>query len=332
MSQAGRVTVARSLLALALGTGVCYCVYRALCTRGKKHVNGGGILDRVSGMTVRAGVNGGSPETKSENIPKPAGDLEAHHLQTLLHILSSCSHSSTQEQILVTLCNSAAFSANHDIIRNFNGIHIIGESLSHSNPRIKTGALNALNNLSMNLQNQEQIQVFLIDILKDIKESTLNSEVQLAGLRLVVNMSVTDNYHEKLEESIPSLLGLVDKGNNITKIHVLKILVNLSANPLMTIPLLASKAPASLIFLFDRNINRDVLIRVLTFAANLSENLVREQQDNRPCSYKEDSLYGTLFEDPAVLQGTILQLLLFSDMEIKEQVNRCIRNVERLKH
>ncbi|XP_069834121.1 armadillo repeat-containing protein 10 isoform X2 [Dendropsophus ebraccatus] len=308
MSQAGRVTVARSLLALALGTGVCYCVYRALCTRGKKHVNGGGILDRVSGMTVRAGVNGGSPETKSENIPKPAGDLEAHHLQTLLHILSSCSHSSTQEQILVTLCNSAAFSANHDIIRNFNGIHIIGESLSHSNPRIKTGALNALNNLSMNLQNQEQIQVFLIDILKDIKESTLNSEVQLAGLRLVVNMSVTDNYHEKLEESIPSLLGLVDKGNNITK------------------------APASLIFLFDRNINRDVLIRVLTFAANLSENLVREQQDNRPCSYKEDSLYGTLFEDPAVLQGTILQLLLFSDMEIKEQVNRCIRNVERLKH
>ncbi|XP_069834128.1 armadillo repeat-containing protein 10 isoform X3 [Dendropsophus ebraccatus] len=273
MSQAGRVTVARSLLALALGTGVCYCVYRALCTRGKKHVNGGGILDRVSGMTVRAGVNGGSPETKSENIPKPAGDLEAHHLQTLLHILSSCSHSSTQEQILVTLCNSAAFSANHDIIRNFNGIHIIGESLSHSNPRIKTGALNALNNLSMNLQNQEQIQI-----------------------------------------------------------HVLKILVNLSANPLMTIPLLASKAPASLIFLFDRNINRDVLIRVLTFAANLSENLVREQQDNRPCSYKEDSLYGTLFEDPAVLQGTILQLLLFSDMEIKEQVNRCIRNVERLKH
>ncbi|XP_056429471.1 armadillo repeat-containing protein 10 isoform X2 [Hyla sarda] len=237
MSPAERVTVARSLLALALGTGVCYCVYRALYAGRKKHVSGGRILDRVTGMPV----NSRRPEAQSENSPKSAGDLESHHLEKLLQILSSSSIPSTQEQILVTLCNSAAFSVNHDIIRNFDGIHIIGGLLSHSNPKIKAGALNALNNLSMNLTNQEQIQAFLNDILKDIKESTLNSEVQLAGLRLVVNMSITNNYHKKMEDSIPSLLGLLKEGNYTTKIHTLKVLVNLSANPLMTTHLLASK-------------------------------------------------------------------------------------------
>lgn len=293
-------------------------------------MSGSSILDKVSGMTVLASAG---PEERSENMPKSASNLEPHHLKTLLQVLSSNSDCSAQEQILATLCNSAAFSVNHDIIRNLDGIHIIEGLLSHPNPKIKAGALNALNNLSMNLKNQEQIQAFINDILKEITESALNSEVQLAGLRVVVNMSVTNNYHEKIKEYIPSLLSLMERGNDTTKIHTLKILVNLSANPLMTAPLLASKAPSSsLTFSFDSSINRDILIRALTFAANLSENLCREQQHTGRCYYKEDSLYTVLFEDPTVLQRIIAPLLLFPDMEIKEQGNRCIRSAERLKH
>lgn len=54
MSPAGR-----NLLVLALGTGVCYCVYRALSARRKKHVSGSSILDKVSGMTVLASAGPG---------------------------------------------------------------------------------------------------------------------------------------------------------------------------------------------------------------------------------------------------------------------------------
>ncbi|CAJ0950664.1 unnamed protein product [Ranitomeya imitator] len=214
-----------------------------------------------------------------------------------------------------------------DIIRNLDGLHIIGGFLSHPDLKIKAGALNALNNLSMNLQNQEQIQAFINEVLKNITESALNSEVQLAGLRLLINMSVTNNYHEKMVDYIPNLLHVLDGGNDTTKIHVLKVLVNLSANPLMSVPLLAAKAPSALICLFDSSNTRDVLIRALTFSANLSENLGREQQCAGQARYKEDSLYAVLFEDPAALQRNLAPLLLFPDTEIKEQVKRCISAV-----
>ncbi|KAM4037584.1 armadillo repeat-containing protein 10 [Anomaloglossus baeobatrachus] len=315
MSHAGRMTAARSLLTAALGAGVCYCLYRALSARGKR--GGSGLQDRVRGMTVRR-----SAGVQSENIPKCVGNLEAHHLESLLQLLSGSSDSPAIEQILVTLGNSAAFSVNHDIIRNLDGLRIIGGFLLHPDPKIKAGALNALNNLSMNLQNQEQIQVFINEVLKSITESTINSEVQLAGLRLLVNMSVTNNYHEKMADYIPNFLTLLDGGNDTTKIHVLKILVNLSANPLMSAPLLAAKAPSALTFIFDCSSTRDVLIRALTFSANLSENLGRECDGQG--HYNEDSLYAVLFEDPAALQRNLAPLLLFPDPEIKEQVRRCI--------
>ncbi|XP_075713443.1 armadillo repeat-containing protein 10 isoform X3 [Rhinoderma darwinii] len=284
-----------------------------------------------AGSTVTRSLLALALEVQFENIPKSASYLEPHHLKTLLHVLSNNSDASTQEQILITLCNNAAFSINHDLIRNLDGIRIIGGFLSHPNPKVKAGTLNALNNLSMNLQNQEQIQAFLNEILKDIIESTLNSEVQLAGLRLAINMSVTNRYHKKMEDYIPSLLNLLVGGNDATKVHTLKILVNLSANPLMTMPLLASKAPSSLTSLFDSSISRDILIRALTFVANLSENLGREQYSNGHGYYK-DSLYAVVFEDPAELQRNLTRLLLFSDMEIKEHANRCIRSAETLKH
>ncbi|XP_040268911.1 armadillo repeat-containing protein 10 isoform X1 [Bufo bufo] len=323
MSPAGRVIVARNLLALAVGTGVCYCVYRALSAGRKKHESG--TRDRAP-----PGGHGRSTESRSEAIPKSASNLERHHLETLLQILSSNSDASAQEQILITLCNISAFSTNHDIIRNLDGIRIIGGFLSHADPKIKAGALNVLNNLSLNLPNQEQIQAFINEVLKDITECLLNSEVQLAGLRLVINMSVTNKYHEKMEDSVPNLLYLLDEGNDTTKIHTLKLLVNMSANPLMTRPLLANKAPSLFPSLFDGSINRDVLIRALSFTANLSENLAKEQQYDGPRHLKEDSIYAVLFKDPAVLQRNLVPLLLFPDMEIKEEAYRCIRSTETL--
>lgn len=39
------------------------------------------------------------------------------------------------------------------------GLSVIGQMLSNCVPKVKEKALNALNNLSMNIKNQEEIQV-----------------------------------------------------------------------------------------------------------------------------------------------------------------------------
>lgn len=57
-----------------------------------------------------------------------------------------------------------------DIIRNLGGLSVIGGMLSNCVPKVKEKALNALNNLSMNIKNQEEIQVsFLKGKIKVIK-------------------------------------------------------------------------------------------------------------------------------------------------------------------
>ncbi|XP_068132325.1 armadillo repeat-containing protein 10 [Hyperolius riggenbachi] len=323
MFSEGRVT--RGLLGLAVGAGLCYCAYRVLRTtdRKQKHVRrGGGLLEKVANIPVLDSVTPRSP-VAAEQVS--VANLEPHHLEVLLETLRSCpADSSAQEQVLVTLCNCAAFSSNHDIIRKLNGLQIIGMFLKDHRPNIKEKALNALNNLSMNLQNQEQIKDFLGDVCSDIKSSLLNSEVQLAGLRLVVNMSVTNNYHDSLTEYITCFLDVLVRGNENTQSHTLKVLVNLSANPSMTTVLLSSKVPLSLTNLYDSNTNTDILIRALTFAANLSENLGRELHCNGHCHYEDDSLYSLLLRDQSVFQGNLLALLHHPDTNVREQLARIV--------
>ncbi|XP_063783071.1 armadillo repeat-containing protein 10 isoform X1 [Pseudophryne corroboree] len=325
----GVSVVAKSLLGLALGAGVCYCAYRVIMSgRHRKketaRVPDSSLLERVSGISVLASVQGNN---KENIIAEPASNLESHHLKSLLKILLTNSESSVQELALVTLCNSAAFSANHDIIRNLDGVRIIRGFLSDPNPKIKVNALNALNNLSMNLKNQEQIKEFITEICKDITTSPLNSDVLLAGLGLVINMSVTNNYHVKMVDYIPSFLRILVEGNEITQKYTLKVLVNMSANPLMTTPLLASKAQPSMTSLFGSCMNSDILIRALTFTANLFENVGREQH----CHYNNDSLYALLFGDPSLFQRNLEPLLLHPDIEVKQQVSRLYFNLPRLK-
>ncbi|KAM4748256.1 armadillo repeat-containing protein 10 isoform 2-T2 [Rhinophrynus dorsalis] len=334
-----RMITLRSLLGLALGAGLCYYVYRMVfpkerrkrkSTAGKEEGKPSSILERVSGIPLVPSVHS-TAATKTETVPTSASNLEPHHLKKLLDVFATSTDSSLREQILITLGNSAAFSVNQDIIRELGGITLIGEALSDSNPQLKAKALNALNNLSMNIQNQELIKDYIGEICKDISSFPLNSEVQLAGLRLLVNMSVTNNYHDMMANYIPSFLCLLAEGNNITQTHTLKVLVNLSANPSVTRCLLSSKAQWSLTSLFDSCVNRDILVRALTLAANLSEHLRKEQDCEGHTYYSEDSLFALLFGNSAPLQKNLTSLSRYPDMEIKEQVSRLLINEHKLK-
>ncbi|XP_077692064.1 armadillo repeat-containing protein 10 isoform X2 [Eretmochelys imbricata] len=289
---------------LVLGAGACYCVYRltgsrragaAAGTEGAASAGsapGGGLLTQVSGLSGLT-WRGPSSLRSDTDLPKSPSNLDANHLQKLIHLLESTDDPLIQEQALVTLSNSAAFSVNQDIIRNLDGLSVIGKMLSNSIPKVKEKALNTLNNLSMNVKNQEEIKVYILQVCKEIELSPLNSDLQLAELRLLTNMSVTNDYHHMMTDAIPCLLHLLSEGNERTQIQVLKVLVNLSANPAMTRHLFSVQAP-SLLSLFDNCINKDILLRALTFAANLNENMKNEEGIITQDQYSEDSIFSLL--------------------------------------
>ncbi|KAJ1161695.1 hypothetical protein NDU88_002177 [Pleurodeles waltl] len=260
--------------------------------------------------------------SKAGILLNPSNNLDAQHLQKVIELLEATEESSVRKQALITLSNSAAFSVNQDLIRYFGGLPVIGNMLSDPVPEIKEQALNALNNLSMNMRNQEQLKLYIEHICAVVEAAPLNSDLQLAALRVLTNMSVTNQYQDMMVNSLPCFLRLWSHGNEKTQIHVLKVLVNLSANPSVTTDLLNTQAPSSLASFFHTCTNDDILLRALTFVANLKENKTREDGIAAHSQYHEDSLSSMLFGDSG--QTFLVSLLHHSDTEVKKQIARII--------
>ncbi|XP_061438081.1 armadillo repeat-containing protein 10 [Rhineura floridana] len=350
----GSVMIRTGLVGLAVGAGVCYCIYRVTSRRSKNHgaaaetkegnvqeeressptsVSCGArqmaapessLLQQVSGIPVISSMvrDDSASLQQGMDLSKSAHGLEAHHIQNLINLLESTKDPSIQEQVLITLSNSAAFSNNQDIIRNLGGLAVVGKMLSVPVTKVKEKALNALNNLSMNIKNQEEIKIHISKVCEEMDSSPLNSELQLAALRFVTNMSVTNYYHYMMIHSIPCLLHLLLEGNERIQVQVLKVLVNLSANPAMTEHLLNAQAPF-LLSLFDSCINKEVLLRVLVFATNLTKHMQRDK-NIMVHHHSEDSIFSVLWGNPTECAHKLASLLYHHDTEVKEQVAQLI--------
>ncbi|XP_029473011.1 armadillo repeat-containing protein 10 isoform X2 [Rhinatrema bivittatum] len=307
-------------LGLLFGTGACYWAYRWLFHKGKgngrageekgtaanagkaaqagerscQSGNASGLLEKVSGIRV---TSGGEKAPTDDHSKSASGNLQAHHLQKLIRLLQTTEYCSVREQVLITLSNSAAFSVNQDLIRELGGLSVIGETLSDPSTEVKVKALNALNNLSMNRENQEHIQVYISEICSDVALSPLNSDLQLAGLRLLTNMSVTNDYQQMMVNKVPYFLHLLSAGNETTQ------------------------APPLLIFLFDSHTHVDVLLRALTFVANLNDNLRSQLSSAGHCQYSEESLFSLFFGESEYSQRLAL-LLQHPDADVKRCVAR----------
>ncbi|XP_035405203.1 armadillo repeat-containing protein 10 [Cygnus atratus] len=287
---------------LVLGAAACYCLWRRAAGGGRRR---------------------GPPAVTEKSPPESPHTMDADALQKLIHLLQATDDPLIQEQALITLSNSAAFSVNQDIIRNLDGLSVIGGMLSGCVPKVTEKALNALNNLSMNIKNQEEIQVYIEQVCKNVESAPLNSDLQLAGLRLLTNMSVTSDYHHKMITKIPCLLRVLSEGSERTQIQVLKVLLNLSANPAMTRHFLRAQVP-SLLLLFDNRINRDILLRALVLAANLKKNVNNEGGSMIQDQYSEDSVFSILCRDSTPFAQKLASLLHHPDPEVKEQVVRIL--------
>ncbi|XP_068962652.1 armadillo repeat-containing protein 10-like isoform X1 [Petaurus breviceps papuanus] len=329
----GRAQEAGWVAGLVLGAGACYCVYRltwgkeksrktaaAGGSRGCPAVPGRTLPQRGSGLQVTS-----SPSPPAENdCTKSSGILDAQHLKKLICLLQSTEDALIRERALITLGNSAAFSVNQDIIRNLDGLLVIGNILKDPNPKVKEKALNALNNLSMNIQNQREIKVHLSQICEETLSSPLNSDVQLAGLRLLTNMTVTNDYQHLIANSISGLFDLLCVGNENTKIQTLKVLLNLSANPAMTKELLNVQVSSSLISLFDGNVEREILLRVLTLFANLKDSIKQKENAFVQHSFNNTSLFSLLYGESTECTEKLLALACHHDVNVKEKVAKIL--------
>ncbi|XP_006901215.1 PREDICTED: armadillo repeat-containing X-linked protein 3 [Elephantulus edwardii] len=222
--------------------------------------------------------------------------LSPLELQKVLCLVEMSEKPYILEAALIALGNNAAYAFNRDIIRDLGGLPIVAKILNTRDPIVKEKALIVLNNLSVNAENQRRLKVYMNQVCDDTVMSRLNSSVQLAGLRLLTNMTVTNEHQHMLANSISEFFRLFLAGNEETKFQVLKLLLNLAENPAMTRELLRAQVSSSLGSLFNKKENKDIILKLLIVFENINEHFKLEENEPTQNHFGEGSLFFFLKE------------------------------------
>lgn len=254
------------------------------------------------------------------NFPYKIDDiLGATDLQKVLNILERTNDPFIQEVSLVTLGNNAAYSFNQNAIRELGGLPIIAKMIKTRDPIIREKAYNALNNLSVNAENQGKIKAYISQVCDDTMICRVDSPVQMAGLRLLTNMTVTNHYQHLLSYSFPDFFALLFLGNYFTKIQTMKLIINFTENPAMIRELVACKVPSDLISLFNKEWDREILLNILTLFENINDNIKSEGLASSRKEFSRSSLFF-LFKESGVCVKKIKALANHSDLVVKVKV------------
>ncbi|XP_026909663.1 armadillo repeat-containing X-linked protein 3 [Acinonyx jubatus] len=247
--------------------------------------------------------------------------LSPQELQKVLCLVEMSEKPYILEAALIALGNNAAYAFNRDIIRDLGGLPIVAKILNTRDPIVKEKALIVLNNLSVNAENQRRLKIYMNQVCDDTITSRLNSSVQLAGLRLLTNMTVTNEYQHMLANSISDFFRLFSAGNEETKFQVLKLLLNLAENPAMTRELLRAQVPSSLGSLFNKKENKEVILKLLVIFENINDNFKWEENESAQNQFSEGSLFFFLKEFQ-VCADTILGIESHHDFLVKVKVGK----------
>ncbi|XP_020728586.1 armadillo repeat-containing X-linked protein 3 [Odocoileus virginianus] len=249
--------------------------------------------------------------------------LSPQELQKVLCLVEMSEKPYILEAALIALGNNAAYAFNRDIIRDLGGLPIVAKILNTRDPIVKEKALIVLNNLSVNTENQRRLKIYMNQVCDDTITSRLNSSVQLAGLRLLTNMTVTNEYQHMLANSISDFFRLFSAGNEETKFQVLKLLLNLAENPAMTGELLRAQVPSSLGSLFNKKENKEVILKLLVIFENINDNFKWEENESTQNQFGEGSLFFFLKEFQ-VCADKILGLESHHDFLVKVKVGKFV--------
>ncbi|XP_039074012.1 armadillo repeat-containing X-linked protein 1 [Hyaena hyaena] len=275
---------------------------------------------RTRGKSTRTPATAWPVRRGKFNFPYKIDDiLGGPDLQKVLNILERSNDPFIQEIALVTLGNNAAYSFNQNAIRELGGLPIIAKLIKTKDPIIREKAYNALNNLSVNAENQGKIKTYISQVCDDTMICRLDSAVQMAGLRLLTNMTVTNHYQHLLSYSFPDFFALLFLGNYFTKIQIMKLIINFTENPAMTRELVSCKVPSELISLFNKEWDREILLNILTLFENINDNIKSEGLASSKKEFSRSSLFF-LFKESGVCVKKIKALANHNDLVVKVKV------------
>ncbi|XP_034509459.1 armadillo repeat-containing X-linked protein 5 isoform X1 [Ailuropoda melanoleuca] len=211
------------------------------------------------------GPNPRACRCKSRNF-----SLEPKEFDKLVALLKLTKDPFIHEIATMIMGISPAYPFTQDIIHDV-GITVMIENLVN-NPNVTEHprALNMVDDNSESSEEPQPAESYIHQVCKDIISCPLNSPVQLAGLKLLVNLSVKFEDHRIIANYIPDFLTLLNKGSVKTKFYVLKVFLRLSKNQANTRELISAKVLSSLVAPFNKNESKANILNIIEIFENIN--------------------------------------------------------------
>uniref|UniRef100_H0W9L4 Armadillo repeat containing 12 n=1 Tax=Cavia porcellus TaxID=10141 RepID=H0W9L4_CAVPO len=200
--------IRKSVVGLATGAGALYLLYKAvragiqckppLCTTSPI------CIARLAIERERHGRDSGELRRLLNSLECKQ---DAYNRSMILHSITRC----------VYLLEAEASACSTDDIR------LLGDMLDDDNKSVKIQALNALKAFSGIRKFRLKIQEHTIKVLELI--STIwDTELHVAGLRLLNNLPLPDFVHPQLRRVMPSLMEIVQSDHILSQVQALRLM------------------------------------------------------------------------------------------------------------
>ncbi|XP_040838888.1 armadillo repeat-containing protein 12 isoform X3 [Ochotona curzoniae] len=294
--------IRKSVVSLATGAGAIYLLYKAiragikcqspLCT------NSPICIARLAIERERHGRDSGELRRLFKSLECKQDEYSK---SMILHSITRC----------VYLLEAEASSCTTDDIR------LVGDMLDDKDNSVKIQALNTLKAFSGIRKFRLKIQEHAIKVLELI--STIwDTELHVAGLRLLNNLPLPDYVHPQLRRVMPALMEILQSDYILSQVQVVRLLSHLAQKNDLLYDILncQSSQPGSLLF------------EVLVFAERLSEGRNSPHYRAVKWHYNEQSLHEALFGNESRLADRLLALVIHPEEEVQIQACKVIVSLQ----
>ncbi|XP_061034280.1 G-protein coupled receptor-associated sorting protein 2 [Eubalaena glacialis] len=157
-----------------------------------------------------------------------------------------------------------------DFIRDSGVVSLIETLLNYPSSRVRTSFLENMIHMAPPYPNLNMIETFICQVCEETLAHSVGSPEQLLGLRMLRHLTTTTDYHTLVANYMSGFLSLLTTGNARTKFHVLKMLLNLSENPMVAKKLFSAKALSIFVSLFNIEETNDNIQIVIKMFQNIS--------------------------------------------------------------
>ncbi|XP_021562374.1 armadillo repeat-containing protein 12 isoform X3 [Carlito syrichta] len=298
----GQVDIRKSLVSLATGAGAIYLLYKAI----------------RAGMKCQPPLCNNSPIC----IARLAIERERHgrdsgEIRRLLNSLEVKQDEYARSMILHSITRCVYLLEAEASACTTDDITLVGYMLDDKDNSVKIQALNTLKAFSGIRKFRLKIQEHSIKVLELI--STIwDTELHVAGLRLLNNLPLPDYVHPQLRRVMPALMEILQSDYILAQVQAIRLLSYLAQKNDLLYDILncQSTQPGSLLF------------EVLVFAERLSEGRNAPHYRAVKWHYNEQSLHESLFGEDSRLADRLLALVIHPEEDVQIQACKVIVSLQ----